>query len=318
MVRGDGFDGQDFRFNDIELVTDKREYAPGDKVKLLINTNRNDGTVLLFVRPTNGVYLPPRCCGCRARASRRRSRSCRRTCPISSSRRVTVAGGRVHTEMREVIVPPEKRVLNVEVAAVAEGVQARPEGDGEGQADRLLRQAVRRLDGAERLRQERGVHRRRLECAGDQASSSGNGGGTIIRRPRSSLDHSFGNLLRSSEIGMSNLGVFGATVVEEYAERAAAGEHGWTAIGVAGGRALRERPGGWIRRQQRRREPQAQRPPTAQRRRQEVDGQEGQLRGRRAAAAPAGRAGRSQELRRHRLLGGLADHRQGRSGRGRR
>ena len=41
VVRGEGFDGHDFRFNDIELITDKREYAPGDKVKLLINTNRD-------------------------------------------------------------------------------------------------------------------------------------------------------------------------------------------------------------------------------------------------------------------------------------
>ena len=50
---------------------------------------------------------------------------------------VTVADGRVITRDRaRSIVPPEKRVLNVEVAAVAEGVQAGPEGDGEGQADR--------------------------------------------------------------------------------------------------------------------------------------------------------------------------------------
>src|SRR5207302_4257279 len=60
VVRGQNFDGHEFRFNDLELVTDKREYAPGDKVKLLINTNRNDGVVLLFVRPTNGVYLAPK------------------------------------------------------------------------------------------------------------------------------------------------------------------------------------------------------------------------------------------------------------------
>ena len=26
VVRGEGFDGKDFRFNDIELITDKREY----------------------------------------------------------------------------------------------------------------------------------------------------------------------------------------------------------------------------------------------------------------------------------------------------
>src|SRR6202043_3504967 len=52
VIRGEGFDGHEFRFNDIELITDKREYAPGEKVKLVINTNRNDGVVVLFVRPS--------------------------------------------------------------------------------------------------------------------------------------------------------------------------------------------------------------------------------------------------------------------------
>src|SRR5262249_55674520 len=51
VVRGEGFTGKEFRFNDLELVTDKREYAAGEKVKLLINTNKNNSTVLLFVRP---------------------------------------------------------------------------------------------------------------------------------------------------------------------------------------------------------------------------------------------------------------------------
>src|SRR5262249_55466618 len=59
VVRGQGVGGKDFRFNDVELVTDKREYAPGEKVKLLVNVNKAGGTVLLFVRPTN-VYLAPK------------------------------------------------------------------------------------------------------------------------------------------------------------------------------------------------------------------------------------------------------------------
>src|SRR5947199_4906641 len=46
VVRGEGFTGKDYRFNDLELVTDKREYAPGEKGKLLINVNENEGTVL--------------------------------------------------------------------------------------------------------------------------------------------------------------------------------------------------------------------------------------------------------------------------------
>ena len=61
---------------------------------------------------------------------------------------VTVADGQVHSETREIVVPPEKRVLNVEVLPSTGRVQAGREGDGEGQADRLRRQAVRRLDGA--------------------------------------------------------------------------------------------------------------------------------------------------------------------------
>src|SRR5262249_973790 len=48
VVRGAGFDGREFRFNDLELVTDKREYRPGETVRLLVNTNRAGGTVLLF------------------------------------------------------------------------------------------------------------------------------------------------------------------------------------------------------------------------------------------------------------------------------
>src|SRR5207249_3112500 len=35
VVQGEGFDGKECRFNDLELITDRREYAPGDKVKLL-------------------------------------------------------------------------------------------------------------------------------------------------------------------------------------------------------------------------------------------------------------------------------------------
>src|SRR5262249_16104656 len=54
--------------------------------------------------------------------------------------------------------------------AVAEGIQARAAGDGEGQVDRPPGQPVRRLDGAERLRQERRVHLPRQQRAGDQGT----------------------------------------------------------------------------------------------------------------------------------------------------
>ena len=58
-ITGPGFDSASFRFNDLEIIPDRKEYQPGDKLRLLINTNQVNSTVLLFVRPSGGVYLPP-------------------------------------------------------------------------------------------------------------------------------------------------------------------------------------------------------------------------------------------------------------------
>ena len=64
FVRGPADNGGGYRFNDLELITEKQEYQPGEKVQLQINTNKPDSTVLLFVRPMNGLCAQSRlCCG---------------------------------------------------------------------------------------------------------------------------------------------------------------------------------------------------------------------------------------------------------------
>ena len=55
-VIGEGFQSAQFRFNHLELIPERADYAPGEKVKLQINTDRAGSTVLLFLRPANGVY----------------------------------------------------------------------------------------------------------------------------------------------------------------------------------------------------------------------------------------------------------------------
>ena len=149
MVRGEGFDGKDFRFNDLELVTDKREYAPGDKVKLLVNTNQQRRR-RAAVRPADQRRLSAAasCCACKGKSIEEeiavvqqrhaqllhRGRHHRRWPGALGDARGGRAAGKARAQRRG--------------AAVADGVQAGPEGDREGQADRLRRQAVRRLDGA--------------------------------------------------------------------------------------------------------------------------------------------------------------------------
>ena len=113
-VRGDGM-GTDFRFNAIELIPDKREYAPGEKVNLLVTSDAIDGTVALFLRPTNGVYKAPKIVRLKGKSLVEEIAVVQKDMPNFFIEALTVHGGRVHTEIREIVVPPEQRVLNVEV-----------------------------------------------------------------------------------------------------------------------------------------------------------------------------------------------------------
>jgi uncharacterized protein YfaS (alpha-2-macroglobulin family) len=114
-IVGDGFDGSAFRFDDLEIVADKREYAPGDQVQLQINTNRVGSTVLLFLRPSNGIYLPPQVLRLTGKSTLVPVDVTAKDMPNFFVEAVTIADGRVHTQVDEIHVPPAKRILNVDV-----------------------------------------------------------------------------------------------------------------------------------------------------------------------------------------------------------
>ncbi len=226
VVRGAGFDGgKDFRFNDLELIPDKREYQAGDTVKLLINTNRNDGTVLLFVRPTNGVYLPPRMVRIKGKSTLEEIAVVQKDMPNFFVEALTVHGGRVHTEVRELVVPPEKRVVNVEV--LPSQTEYKP-GQKATVKVRLTDFSGKPFVGSTVL----SVYDRSVEYI------SGGSNVPEIREffwkwrrhhnpnTEASLNRSSSQLLKQNEIGMSDLGLFGAGVIDEMA--------GWKEAGPAG------------------------------------------------------------------------------------
>jgi len=114
-VMGSGFDGASFRFNDIELIPDKKEYAAGEKLRLMINTNVAGSTVLLFVRPANGIYLQPEIIHIEGKSIVKEVNITKKDMPNLFLEAVTIGGGKVHTEVKEIVVPPEQRIINVEV-----------------------------------------------------------------------------------------------------------------------------------------------------------------------------------------------------------
>lgn len=115
VVRGEGFDGREFRFNDIELVADQRTYAPGERANLLINTNQPDSHVLLFTRPRNGVYAKPEGLALSGKSAMKELEILKGDMPNIFVEAVTITNGRIFTETREIVVPPENRVMNVQV-----------------------------------------------------------------------------------------------------------------------------------------------------------------------------------------------------------
>ncbi|NNL76448.1 MAG: alpha-2-macroglobulin, partial [Desulfobacterales bacterium] len=114
-VRGEGDDGARYRFAKIELVPDKSEYAPGDHVRLLINTDHAGAAVVLFIRPANGIYLPPKVIHMGAKSTVEQIAITQKDMPNIFVEAITVYDGKLHSETREIVVPPQKRVLNVKV-----------------------------------------------------------------------------------------------------------------------------------------------------------------------------------------------------------
>jgi uncharacterized protein YfaS (alpha-2-macroglobulin family) len=122
-VRGESFTGTDFHFNDIELTVEKATYAPDEKVNLLIQSDRANGTVLLFSRPVQGIYEKPEVVRLAGKSAERGLTAQKKDMPNFYVEVLTVHAGKVHTETREIMVPPEKRVLNVTVEPTAETVK---------------------------------------------------------------------------------------------------------------------------------------------------------------------------------------------------
>jgi uncharacterized protein YfaS (alpha-2-macroglobulin family) len=240
-IIGEGFDGADYRFNSVELIPDKREYQPGEPVKLQINTNRVDSTVLLFVRPANGVYLPPKVLRLQGKSTVEEIAVVKKDMPNFFVEAVTVSGGRVYSETKEIVVPPEKRVLNVAVLPSAEAYKP-------GQKAKVKVQLTdftgENFEGTT------------VVAIYDKAVEYISGGSNVPdikeffwkwRRhhnpnQQTSLDRFFANLTLKNQPGMSAIGVFGATVADdlesiELADEGALGDDRTKGFAEAEGRA---------------------------------------------------------------------------------
>ncbi len=114
-VYGQGEKIADYRYNALEIVADKSEYAPGETVRLRLNAALPDSLVMLFLRPQNGICQRPQ-------FYHLSGKSQEITIPVTEADRpnffveaALINAGRVHSVVRSLAVPPAKRILNVDL-----------------------------------------------------------------------------------------------------------------------------------------------------------------------------------------------------------
>ena len=203
-----------YRFNAVELMPDKKHYAPGETVDMRINTDQRDATVILFTRPTNGVYLPPKTIRLQGRSVTEAIAVTQKDMPNFFVEALTVSGGKAHTTVRQIVVPPARRILDMSVET--DKPTYKP-GEKATLRVKLTDEQGKPFVGAVVLTMY------------DKAVEYISGGSNVpdIRkffwdwkrshRPNTttSLARGSGNLITPEGIAMQSIGVFGASVADE-------------------------------------------------------------------------------------------------------
>lgn len=198
-----------FQYNEIELIPDKRTYRKGDTVKLLVNTKRPDSTVIVSIRG-----------GAQYQLLRIKGQSQLLEIPVSEKdmpnffvEAATVSDAQLHTTVRELIVPPEKRVLQVEV--LSDKKRFKPQAKTALKV-RITDQHGEPVQGSVALT----IYDKSLEyiSAGSNVADIKQHFWKWRRHFRGGFNHSLnqheGNALKDKQPGMQTLGAFGHSLAD--------------------------------------------------------------------------------------------------------
>lgn len=209
-VQGPGrSDPAAWKFGPLELVADKVAYAPGETLKLRVNSDRENANVWLFLHIAGGS-------GREARRIVLDGKSLEVDVPLDLKdmpnifiEGVTVHGAQVHTAVRQILLPPVSKLIDVTLEPAKSKVKPRETS--------ALRITLRDAEG-------KPVVGSAVLTIYDKSLEVITGGSNITAihenfwswknsyYPRSSMDsvpQSPGNLLRPKATGMQGLGRFG-------------------------------------------------------------------------------------------------------------
>ncbi|MBI4613571.1 MAG: hypothetical protein HY720_08185 [Planctomycetes bacterium] len=114
-VCGDDFDGTIHRFNSLEIITDKRTYAPGETAYLMVNAARAGSTVLFADGVDGGTITNYRFLTLPAKSLVVPVKIEKGSVPNFFVEATLVSDGKVFQEVREIVVPPTEGMVEISV-----------------------------------------------------------------------------------------------------------------------------------------------------------------------------------------------------------
>jgi alpha-2-macroglobulin len=216
-IHGSGRDKpEDWRFGPLELVADKLEYQPGETVRLRVNSDHENAHVWLFLHIAGGA-------GREARRIQLDGKSREIEVPVTLKdmpnmfvEGISVHGAKVHTAMRQILLPPVSKLIEVQLEPAAGRVKPG--------AKSSLRVTLRDADG-------KPVAGTAVLAVYDKALEAITGGSNVgpiheafwnwknsyhAGSVADSLPHECGNLVRPKATPMQSLGTFGDDCVDPF------------------------------------------------------------------------------------------------------
>lgn len=222
-----------WKFGPLELVSDKQTYAPGDTMKLRVNSDRENANVWLFLHVIGGA-------GREARRVQLDGKSLELDLPLDLRdmpnmfiEGITVHGAKAHTAVRQVLLPPVSKLVEVTLEPAKSRVKPR-----ETSALRVT------------LRDENGkpVSGSAVLTVYDKSLEAITGGSNVERinevfwnwknnyypgGDMTSVPSASGNLVKPKKESMLSLGQFGDSDAESFG-----GRHRSLGVGASRGMAL--------------------------------------------------------------------------------
>ncbi|MDR2344630.1 MAG: alpha-2-macroglobulin [Planctomycetaceae bacterium] len=109
-----------WQFNTLELIPDKAEYELGENVNLRINTARENSSVFVCIREKNKTNKIINLIEIKGNTAEIKIPVTLLDMPNFFVEAITIANGQVIQEVKEIVVPPQKQILNVEIQPNAE------------------------------------------------------------------------------------------------------------------------------------------------------------------------------------------------------